>query len=234
MRSKTALWFSGGKDSMACLFLMKSRLKDIEVLFVNTGKYYPEQLETVASVRELCKNWHEVWTDREGQWIRNGLPSDLVPIDWTQFGQQLTSMKPFAVQSYLQCCWENIGDALLQKSKELGVTDVIRGQRLDDGHRAPAKNGSIVDGIAYHHPIENWTKERVLEYLRQEMGELPGHYALEHSSLDCYDCTAYTDHSADRVEWMRVRHPKLHEQYASNMGLLRSAIRPIARSMEIQ
>lgn len=219
---------------MACLFLMKSRLKDIHVLFVNTGKCYPEQLETVASVRQLCPNWHEVKTDRDGQWARNGLPSDLVPIDWTGFGQAMTSRKPFAVQSYLQCCFENIGSELLHKCKALGVTNIIRGQRADDRHRAPVRNGAVIDGITYWHPIENWTKERVLEYLKQEMGEIPAHYVLEHSSMDCYDCTAYSEHSADRIEWTRLRHPKLHAEYAANKKLLDSAIRPVARSMEIQ
>ncbi len=231
---KTALWFSGGKDSMACLLLMKSQLENIHVIFVNTGRYYPEHLQTVGRARRMCRNWHEVKTDRVGQWERNGIPSDLVPIDWTHFGQTITARKPFAVQSYLQCCWENIGGALLRTSLELGITDVIRGQRADESHRAPARNGTKDGSITYHHPLENWTKERVLDYLAQELWELPEHYALEHSSMDCYDCTAYTSHSVDRVAYTRLHHPALYGEYASAMMVLNSAVAPLAKAMEIR
>jgi len=74
-------------------------------------------------------------------------------------------------------------------------------------------------------PIETWTKEQVLAFLRTQC-QLPEHYAIDHSSLDCYDCTAYLAHSADRVAWMKEKHPNLHEKYKINMAALKSALLP--------
>lgn len=208
---------------MACLLLSRP-LDDVTVLFANTGKYYPEHLETVEKARCMCPNWIEVRTDRDGQWAANGLPSDVVPVDWTVPGQLLSSPKTVTVQSYLQCCFQNIAGPLLAKSKELGATEIIRGQRADEAHRSTAKDGDTLDGITFRHPIEDWTADEVLAYLREQMGDLPAHYALDHSSMDCYDCTAFAAHSHDRIEHMRRNHPPLYADYAAKVGALLDAI----------
>lgn len=210
---------------MACLYLLRHELNEITVLFLNTGKYYPEHLATVAKARTMCPNWIDVNSDRDGQWAVNGLPADIVPIDWTLVGQSMSSRKQTTVQSYLQCCFENITGPLLAKSKELGATVIINGQRADDAHRSTAKDGDTLDGITFSHPIELWTRDDVLSYLQEQMGELPEHYALEHSSMDCYDCTAFSAHSADRVQWMKDRHPALYQDFRVKLGALSAAMR---------
>lgn len=220
----TVLWFSGGKDSMACLYLMRAQLNEIAVLWANTGKNYPEALEVIERAKSMCPHWHEVITDRDGQWKHNGLPSDVVPIDWTAMGQMLSDKKPVTVQSYLGCCFENITGPLVQKTRELGATTVIKGQRADEPHRSTARSGETHDGLTFLHPIEDWTAGMVLAFLKCEMGELPQHYQLEHSSLDCYDCTAFSAHSQDRIQWMRQKHPDLFEEFARNHFALTHAL----------
>lgn len=220
----TALWFSGGKDSMACLYLIRHRLDEIDVIFVNTGKTYPELMDTVNRAKAMCPHWHEVATDRTAQWGRHGIPSDIVPIDWTSIGQKFSSPKPVTIQSYLQCCFENITAPLLAKTRELGATTVIKGQRLDESHRSTARHGDVVEGIRYLHPVETWSRQGVLEYLIAQMGTLPEHYALEHTSMDCYDCTAFAAHSRDRVDYMRERHPQLYAEYAVSAAHLKGAL----------
>ena len=231
----TALWFSGGKDSMACLYLLRDRLHEVHVLFANTGRYFPEHLETVAKAREMCPLWHEIKTDRIGQWNRNGMPSDLVPIDWTDLGQSFSSRKTVMVQSYLGCCHENISGPVWMKTKELGCRTVIRGQRSEESHRSPVKDGHEHEGVKFSHPIEGWTTNEVLAYLREQMGELPDHYALEHSSMDCFDCTAFAAHSHDRAKYMKDRHPTLFREYMGGVTKLyeamTSAIRPYDQIM---
>jgi 3'-phosphoadenosine 5'-phosphosulfate sulfotransferase (PAPS reductase)/FAD synthetase len=222
-----ALWFSGGCDSMACLLLMRDELQDVAVIWANTGKNYPEALGVIERARNLCPRWHEIRTDRARQWLVNGLPSGLVPIDWTVQGQVFTVEKSVKVQSYLQCCYENISGPLMQKTKALECDTVITGQRTDETRRGNRKSGDTVDGITFLHPIEGWTKAEVMAYLATQM-EIPAHYAFEHSSLDCYDCTAYVENSIDRVSWMQSVHPQLHAQYAESMQLLRSAIDPVS------
>lgn len=226
------LWFSGGKDSMACLLLMREQLHRITVLWANTGKNYPELLQTVQRARELCPLWEEVKADRDAQWQENGLPSDLLPIDWTREGEQFSSIKPVRVQSYLKCCFANITAPLWKRTRELGARTVIKGQRLDESHRSTARSGDVVEGVQFIHPIEDWTSDQVLTYLRAELGELPEHYALEHSSMDCYDCTAFAAHSKDRAAFMRERHPALYADYTAKLGMLHAAIAEPLRHYE--
>lgn len=217
----TALWFSGGKDSMACLYLYRQDLPSIHVIWGNADRNYPEALEIIERAKSMCPNWHEVKSDRVAQWERHGLPSDLVPVDVTDYGQQFAEPSKVKVQSYLQCCYHNLIEPVWRKTKELGCTKVIRGQRKDERHKAP---GKYAEGITFIHPIEDWTEGQVKAYLKEVMGPLPEHYALEHSSMDCFDCTAFAEHSLDRVQYMKVRHPVMFAEYMDGLRKLKSAI----------
>lgn len=218
-----ALAFSGGKDSWACLWLNKDRLKDIIVIWVNTGKNYPEMLKTIELAKSICPNFGEITVDRIGQNKHNGIPSDIVPINWTVYGQIQTSKKEVTIQSYMQCCYENIGQQLHKYCKDKGITELIRGQRLDESHKSTAKDGDIVDGIKYIQPIENWTEEEVLEFNKMHM-ELPEHFKFKHTSMDCYDCTAYREHSVDRIEYTKNNHPELYKEYLDRKMKLNSVL----------
>jgi phosphoadenosine phosphosulfate reductase len=59
-----------------------------------------------------------------------------------------------------------------------------------------------------------------------QRGKLPEHYHIEHSSLDCYDCTAFMANSVDRIEWTKNRHPELYNKYLIKMNALKSALEP--------
>ena len=229
---KTALWFSGGKDSLACLLLHRDRLDEIVVLWANTGKNYPEVLEFVERIRAMCPHWVEVKTDRDGQWASNGYPADVVPIDYTVTGQLFTGEKPVKIQSYLQCCYENIGGALWAKTLELGFSEVIRGQRADESHRSTAKDGDQQNGVTFRHPIEDWTKPQVMRFIEKEFGELPEHFSLDHSSMDCYDCTAFTEHTLDRAAYTKAKHPKLYAEYRIGLSAVLTAIKQATRHYE--
>lgn len=220
---RTGLAFSGGKDSWACLWLNADRLDEIDVVWVNTGKNYPELLATIVRARSMCPHFHEVRTDRDAQNALEGLPADVVPINWTRWGHQVTGTKPAMVQSYLGCCYENISGPLHAKAKELGLTEIIRGQRNDEGHKSSGRDGDVHEGITIRQPIEHWTAQQVMEYLRTKM-DIPAHFALKHSSMDCYDCTAYRAESGDRIEFMRNKHPALYEAYATRTTALNNAL----------
>jgi 3'-phosphoadenosine 5'-phosphosulfate sulfotransferase (PAPS reductase)/FAD synthetase len=209
---KIGLAFSAGKDSFACLFLNRDRLADITVIWVNTGKAYPETLALVEHARQICPNFVEVKVDRDQQNGLRGLPADIVPIAWTGIGQKASGKKPYSIQPYLTCCYENIGMQLHHAAKEFGITHLIRGQRNDESHKSTARDGDVVDGIVYLQPIEEWDRARVLAYLADQM-EVPAHFAIGHSSLDCYDCTAYAHESKDRIAYMQDKHPELYRKY---------------------
>lgn len=230
---KLGLAFSGGKDSWACLWLNRERLHEITVLWVDAGKTYPEVLDTIDLARQMCPNFVHVSVDRDEQNRINGIPADVVPVKWTRAGQQALGSKPVTIQPYLSCCFENISLPLHRAALEHGITHLIRGQRDDDGHKSPSRNGAVVDGgITYIHPIESWTSEEVLSFVGKHM-PLPEHFKLKHTSMGCYDCTAYRKESVDRVAFMRERHPTLYAEYRARDAQLKAALAEAIKFEEV-
>lgn len=219
-----ALWLSGGKDSVACLFLHQDELADIHVLWANTGKYLPEHLAWIERLKALCPNWHEVRTDRDAQNERCGFPADVLPVRSTNFGAAATGSVPAVkLQAQVQCCFENISGPLWEKSKELQVTHIICGQRNGESYKAPRKHGDEIGGVIFLHPIEDWTGERVMAFVKSKI-TVPRFYELEHTSVDCYDCTAYLAHAEDRVFYMRRYHPEKHWHFIRRLKAVRDTI----------
>lgn len=227
---KLGLAFSGGKDSLACWYLCRDQ--NPTVFWVNTGKAYPETIAIVEAVRSEAHAFVEVKTDQQANIAAHGVPADIVPIDWTDVGMIVTAPKAAKVQSYLGCCYANVSAPLHRAAKDHGITHIIRGQRADESHRATSVNGTVYDGMTFLHPVEDWSAAQVMAFLKIQMAALPDHYRIEHSSLDCYDCTAYMAHSRDRVAWMRDKHPALYAGYANNMNTLRAALAPSLAALE--
>jgi len=225
------LAFSGGKDSLACWYIYRS--KDPIVIWVNTGKVYPETLALVNEIRAECSEFIEVKTNQQAQNDEFGLPADCVPINHTLYGMNFTGQQTVKVQSYLGCCAENKSLPLMKAAKERGITHLIRGQRNDEAYISTAKNGDMVEGITFVQPIEDWTTEQVKAFLLTQRPRLPEHFDIEHSSLDCYDCTAYACHSSDRVEWMKSAYPDLYAQYDVRWQALKSALLPTLKHFEV-
>jgi len=216
-----ALAFSGGKDSMACLHLLREQLDF--AIFVDTGFTYPETHAMVDYAASLIKTVHVVLSDRSGQNLAQGIPADVVPVEWTAMGQSMTCPKSVTVQSSISCCYENLALPLLKKAKELGVTHLAYGQRREEAHRGTARHGDCVDGIIRLHPVENWTTPQVFEYLATKM-TIPAHFALTHSSLDCYDCTAFAKTSQDRIDWTKAQYPDYDHAYQIRANALHHAL----------
>lgn len=214
------LALSGGKDAMACLHLMRDTLDC--AIFVDTGKAYPETLSLISYASTIVPVV-TVHVNRDAQNAVEGIPSDVVPIDWTPFGQELSGRKSVTIQSYLNCCFENISFPLVAKAQELGATEIVYGQRNDESYKATSRNGDVVAGMVRLHPIEDWTSEDVLAYLATKM-KVPAHFSMEHSSLDCYDCTAFRKDSQDRIEFTSVKYPEFYNEYAQRLDLLNRAI----------
>lgn len=215
-----ALALSGGKDSLACFYLMRDRLAC--AIYVDTGYAYEETQRIIEHI-ERSIPVHRVRADRYGQNRQHGIPSDIVPIDWTVTGQVISGPKPVTIQSFLQCCWENISQPLIAAAQQLGVTHLVMGQRQDDERKSTSHTGDCVDGIIRVYPIESWTREQVLAYLSDHM-DLPRHFAFDHTSLDCYDCPAYRKNSHDRVAWMRATHPSQYVAYRQRRDMIAFAL----------
>jgi len=213
-----ALAFSGGKDSMACLHLMLPVLDC--AIYVDTGYAYPETQELVEYAQKLLPV-HIAYSDRNTQNRDYGIPSDVVPVDWTPVGQTFSGKKDVTIQGYLDCCFANIAFPLWQKAKEIGATELISGERNEEAKKPPT--GQVVEGITRIHPILDWTSQQVLDYLATKM-TVPEHYKIKHSSLDCYDCPAYRKDSQDRIEWTEKKHPMFYQAYRVRSDAVQRAL----------
>jgi phosphoadenosine phosphosulfate reductase len=222
---KVALMFSGGKDSVACFELIKPYLDKIVVIWVNTGSNFPEVEECVTKVALEVPNFVEVPTNQAWSVEINGYPTDVVPVNFTKMGQCFTKPKDIVLRSYLECCNENIWSPAYAKVKELGITGVIRGQRDDESHRAAVKSGNVVDGIEYFFPLQDWSGNDVNEYLIKQGVEMTERLLMQsHTSLDCWNCTAFTENSVERMEYMKKHHPNKHQSVVKLLQRIDNAV----------
>lgn len=183
-----ALQFSGGKDSLACLFLLEPEWPDLVVIWVNTGDAYPDTLERMAYWRRTLPHFLEVRSSQPEQIQRCGYPSDVVPVRYTRVARIFGASEGPLIQSYLECCNENIWQPMCDVVEKLGIATLVRGTRKSDSHKAPIEPGQTIDGITYEMPIWDWSDEQVFEFLGDRA---PSYYQTESDGRDCQLCTAY-------------------------------------------
>ena len=199
----TALQFSGGKDSLAILHLWRDKLDETVVMWVNTGAAYPNTVKQMKTLRQTVPHFLEIPSNQPQQIRDNGFPSDIVPIHFTNFGLNVHTMdysRPVRIQASFSCCFENIWRPMHEAVKQLGVSQVIRGQRNAERYKNPIHDGHVEDGITYRFPIEDWTDDQVMKYLLDNNVEIPSYYKDgEGKSHDCWSCTAYLDEDSGRI-----------------------------------
>lgn len=203
---KTVLQFSGGKDSLACLYLLEPRWNDITVAWCNSGAAFPEVIEQMQRIKSLVPNFVEI----QGQQsiAIHGYPADVLPIASTWYGHQFEGRRGFVFQSRYDCCAAALWTPTLAAMHRMEVTHIIRGEKQADLKRSGLADGAVVGGIAYEFPLSDWTDADVLAYLHEKGIELPANYRHMTTGLDCWNCTAYLDQNAGRLDYMRARHPE--------------------------
>jgi 3'-phosphoadenosine 5'-phosphosulfate sulfotransferase (PAPS reductase)/FAD synthetase len=196
----TALHFSGGKDSLACLYMYRHRWKDMYVVWANTGSLYPEMQAYMDKWKAILPHFVEVKTDQPKQIAENGWPVDVLPVNNMPLGRVISGSDGPLMQPYTSCCATNIWFPLHEATLKLGVTEVIKGQRVEDGFKSLARNGTEFQGLTYIMPIEDWTTDEVFAYLNMMEVELPpGYTDGEKTGRDCWDCTAFLADNQRRI-----------------------------------
>jgi len=197
------LQFSGGLDSLACLFLLRPEWDKLTVVWCNTGSAYPETIEFIKKIADLVPNLMVVHSDKQAWEEQHGIGVAVVPENSTLFSAVLRGTTGQRYSSYLSCCAHNIWLPMHRFCLGLGATEIVRGQRKNDKYKAPIESGHQQDGIVYTFPIELWTREMVREYCERECPELiPEYYNNkgEDSSHDCWDCIGYLEHNKSRID----------------------------------
>jgi phosphoadenosine phosphosulfate reductase len=143
-----ALHFSGGKDSLALVYLLRPQWDRLTLYHVDTGDLLPEVREIVDKVEAMVPDFRRIATDARAWTAAVGLPSDLVPTTSTPMGLSIGASKRRIVDRF-DCCAVNLMAPMHHRMIEDGVPLVIRGTKRADLARLPHEGGEsgVVAGL---------------------------------------------------------------------------------------
>ena len=211
---KKLLWYSGGKDSLAVLLLLKSLWEsdDFHVAWVDTGCQFPEVVEHMERVKLYVKNFHTLKSNALTWQLEHGHPVDLVPTSKDATGRYIYGgdrRRPYV--SRWECCKANVWTPMEMFMREHHPELVFRGDRSSERDAGLRE----AEGITIVTPIFGWTQEQVLNYIIEQgtkYGFVQARHGLtEGSSLDCKVCTAYHCEHKERMKYLKEHHPELYE-----------------------
>ena len=197
----TAIFFSGGKDSLALLHMHEHLWDSAYVLWANPGAPYQSTLDAMQKWRERLPHFIEVKGNQPEHIERFGYPVDVFPINYGAQAKALYgSDSDVKLQSYLDCCMANLWAPTMQAVKQLGVKRVIAAFRREESHDNMTRGDYEADGIRHEFPMLNWKEADVLAYLKERGIALPEEYARgEKKSRDCWNCTAWVHEDIERI-----------------------------------
>lgn len=217
---KIALQFSGGKDSLALLYLMREHWSKLTVYWLDTGDSFPETRALVDEIEKLVPRLVRVQGNQPQVIQMFGIPSDIVPAANTPMG---VSAREHGVlmQDRYSCCLRSLMLPLHEQMKTDGITLVIRGQKNSDKLRAPIKSGHVEDGIEYLFPLEDWDDSDVFDFISMEGVDVPRFYETMSASPDCMTCSAYWEDG--RGAYLREHHPEAYQEYQRRLNAVSDA-----------
>lgn len=222
---KIALNFSGGKDSLATVYLLRDYLDRITIYHLDTGDLLPETRAVVAHVKAMAPNFVHIQGNVEGFVRVYGLPSDMVPHSAHPIGQAMGEAVTPLVGRY-DCCWHNIMAPVYQRVLEDGNSLVIRGTKRVDMRNLPVASAGVEQGVEFLYPIQEWSNDEVFAYLREVGAPISRVYDNVVNSPDCARCTAWW--SERRAAYLREHHPALYEDYRHRLALVaQELVRPM-------
>lgn len=211
---RIALSFSGGKDSLAVVHLLRNHLDRVTIYHCDTGDLLPEMMESVARVEAMAPRFVRVQTNVRGWIARHGMPSDLLPHGAHPFGVAMGEVGAGLVSRY-DCCASNLMGPLFDRVRADGNTLLIRGTKAVDMARLPVASGDVEDGLEFWYPLQGWSNDQVFAYLREAGVTLPRVYESVVNSPECARCTAWW--SEGRGAYLRAHHPAIFEEYRDGL-----------------
>lgn len=231
---RAALFFSGGKDSLACLLLLSAYWDRIDVVWSNPGAPHPDTVAYMERVAAMVPRFKEV-RGNQPAWIQaHGWPADVVPIRRTAAGEIGAGLAPVRFDSYTNCCAANMWAPMRDYMSESGATLAIMGQRREEKLRNRTRDEQlqVIDGVTYWHPINDWDADQVLRFIKACGHDLPPFYEQgAQSSADCWNCTAYLDHNQGRIAAMRRDEPDRYQVIEPILANLSMALREESRHL---
>lgn len=231
------LHFSGGKDSLACLYMLRPYWSQIIVMWCNTGSAFPETISQMEQIRSIVPHFIEVKSEQQSDIEENGIPVDILPHTNTDHAHIFGGSASHKMRIFYDCCKNNIWVPMHEATAKTGATLIIRGQKLSDKNKSPALSGHVCNGVEYLFPLEMMSDDEVYWYLSENNIQLPANYEYINTSLDCWNCTAYIFENAKKLEYMRMFHPEKADIVADMLSNIFddsvSVLRVIASSLDI-
>lgn len=221
-----AIQFSGGKDSLACLYLYRDDPEAV-VLYADSGSAVPHVREFVhQTVKTLGMRLHVVGPETScEQWQdETGYPADILPVDASPIMREAGRERFAALVPYAACCYRNLWEPLMRGIAEIGADTAVRGAKGCDP-KLSVPDGYVENGITFLSPLWNWSDADVFAYLDRVGATLPPQYAGGADSLDCWCCTAYMDHhGVKRFEYLKAHYPDLYARARERLGTVRNTL----------
>lgn len=221
---KVGLQLSGGRDSVACLYLMRPLWDRMTVYWLNTGDAMPETLDIMNQLCMMLPSFVEIDGARNVVWREHGMPSDIVPSSNRPLGIIGSGSNAPLIQDRYDCCARTIMMPMHQRMIDDGITLIIRGQKNSDKLKSPIRSGYEEDGIQYLFPIEDWTAEQVDSYLKQVNAPVSRVYEMLSTTPDCLTCPAWWEEG--RAAYLHKYHPEAYTEYQSGLATIREALEP--------
>lgn len=211
---RIALQVSGGRDSIACLTLLKPHWDRLTIYWLDTGAAYPETVALMEKIAAQVPRFVRI-EGRQPQVIEQfGLPTDILPANATPMGIS-GSGQGVPMQDRYSCCLRSIMLPLHERMVADGITLIIRGQKNADRLKSPVRSGDVIDGIEYLFPIQDWDAHQVMRFLRDEDAPIPRFYEMLNGAPDCMTCSAWWEEGA--AKYLKRYH---HAQYLENQARL--------------
>ena len=218
---RIALQFSGGRDSLACLYLLRPHWDRLTVYWCDPGPSFPETVALMEQVREMVPHFARI-EGRQPQVIQAyGIPSDIVPASATPIGRLAGGKAPLMQDRY-SCCALSLMVPTHERMLADGITLIMRGQKAADRLKSPVKSGEVHDGIEYLFPIQDWDSRQVMAFLKEQGAPIPRFYETLNGAPDCMDCSAWWEEGA--AAYLKVHHPQQYAQNQARLDVIRESV----------
>lgn len=215
---RTALQFSGGRDSLAMLLLLRPLWDQLTVYYCDAGDAYPETRALIARVRATVPHFVQV----EGHVLEvsenRGWATDVAAAGANWIGGVRM------IDRY-ECCFHSIMWPLHERMRADGMALLLRGQRDSDVPRSPVRHLEMVDGMTVGYPIGSWSAEQVERYILAHGWAVPPFYAAgANTASDCMHCTGWLEHNS--IPYLEQHHPVVAAVVNARLRQIRIAVEP--------